>query len=252
MIYVILKTTYSNKEGDKLNIIQSNLTFKEMEYGNKPDTLIYHHAEATKCTVQDIHQWHLNNGWSGIGYHYFVRKDGSIYKGRPDNAIGAHCKTRNQNSLGICAEGNYEIETMPDIQKKALIDLGIYLKNIYPITSVYGHGELMATACPGINYPLSDIKTSVMNNVPGNWIKSNDGYWYCFENGNKVKNAWRQDTKDWCYLNENGQALVNGWAKDSTGKWCYCGDDCRIVRDKTITWNNKEFYFGKDGYWNGL
>ena len=45
--------------------------------------IILHHAAAVTCTAQQIHQWHLANGWSGIGYHFFVRKDGSVYRGRP-------------------------------------------------------------------------------------------------------------------------------------------------------------------------
>ena len=46
--------------------------------------IILHHAAASKCTAQQIHSWHLANGWVGIGYHFFVRKDGSVYRGRPD------------------------------------------------------------------------------------------------------------------------------------------------------------------------
>lgn len=145
-----------------MNIIQTNLKFGAMSYGNNPNALVYHHAEASNCTVQDIHQWHLNNGWAGIGYHFFAKKDGSIYKGRPDNAIGSHCLHHNTNTLGICAEGNYMTETMPQVQKNALIALGQYLKNLYGISAVYGHNELYNTSCPGTNYPMSEIKAAVM------------------------------------------------------------------------------------------
>lgn len=145
-----------------MKIIDVGLKFKSMSWGNNPTFLVYHHAEASNCTVQDVHQWHLNNGWSGIGYNYFVRKDGNIYKGRPDNAIGSHCLHHNTNSLGICAEGDYTKEIMPEVQKQALIDLGIYLKNKYNITAIYGHRELYATACPGQNYPLQEIKDAIM------------------------------------------------------------------------------------------
>ena len=43
--------------------------------------IILHHAAAVTCTARQIHQWHLANGWAGIGYHFFVRKDGRIYRG---------------------------------------------------------------------------------------------------------------------------------------------------------------------------
>lgn len=145
-----------------MKIIEGNLKFKDLAYGNKPVMLVYHHAEASKCTIQDIHNWHLNFGWSGCGYHFLVRKDGSIYRGRPENAIGAHCPSANDKSIGICAEGAYDTESMPIAQKNALIELGQYLKSKYNIGKVYGHKELYSTACPGKNYPLQEIKNVVL------------------------------------------------------------------------------------------
>ena len=68
--------------------------------------LFLHHAESKSCTADDIHRWHLANGWAGIGYHFFVRKDGSIYRGRPENDIGSHAKGSNSDSIGICFEGS--------------------------------------------------------------------------------------------------------------------------------------------------
>ena len=56
------------------------------------DMIVLHHANATSCTVDQIHEWHLANSWSGFGYHYFVDKKGQIFKGRPDDTIGSHAK----------------------------------------------------------------------------------------------------------------------------------------------------------------
>lgn len=146
-----------------MNIIESNLTFRSnMSYGNNPDSIVQHHAEASRCSIQDIHQWHLDNGWAGCGYHFLVRKDGSIYRGRPEGAIGSHCPGMNNHSIGICAEGNYMTETMPAVQKQLLIELGIYIKNKYGIKNVYGHEECYETSCPGTNYPLQEIKNSIL------------------------------------------------------------------------------------------
>lgn len=147
-----------------MEIIQTNLKFTGGTYGNNPKALVLHNADASKCTVEDVHRWHLNNGWAGIGYHYFVRKDGKIYKGRPDNMIGSHALHHNTNTLGICAEGKYNTETMPEAQKESLKWLVGYLKGKYNITKVYGHRELMATDCPGKNYPLDEIRGSKPNN----------------------------------------------------------------------------------------
>lgn len=145
-----------------MNIINSNLQFKSLSYGNNPDTIVLHHAEASVCSIYDIHKWHLNNGWAGCGYNYYVRKDGSIYTGRPENAIGAHCPGMNSHSIGICAEGEYMNETMPQTQKQAIIELCQYIKNKYGIQRIVGHGEVYSTNCPGTNYPLSEIRNAVM------------------------------------------------------------------------------------------
>ena len=59
-----------------MKINETNLSFGSMSRRSATKRIILHHAEASNCTVQDIHRWHLNNGWSGIGYHFFVRKDG--------------------------------------------------------------------------------------------------------------------------------------------------------------------------------
>ena len=57
--------------------------------------------------------------WAGIGYHYYITKDGTIWASRPDCTVGAHASGGNSDSIGICFEGDYDVEgTMPDAQKK--------------------------------------------------------------------------------------------------------------------------------------
>lgn len=143
-----------------MDIIDVGLQFANLNYGNNPQMFILHHAEASKCSIEDIHQWHKENGWAGCGYHFLVRKDGSVYKGRPVEAIGSHCLGKNAVSIGICAEGNYVTEAMTDTQKNSIIELIKYLKGQYRDLPILGHTEAMdyETSCPGTNYPLDDIK----------------------------------------------------------------------------------------------
>lgn len=123
------------------------------------DYIVLHHAAAAVCTAAQVDKWHKENGWSGIGYHFFVRKDGSIYRGRPLNSVGAHSLGMNTRSVGVCAEGNYDKELfMPKEQKTALKELCSYLKELYPNARAVGHRELNATGCPGAYYPLEEIK----------------------------------------------------------------------------------------------
>ena len=140
-----------------MNIIKTNLKFGAMTNRKTTSRIILHHAEASHCTAADIHRWHLNNGWAGAGYHFLVRKDGSIYRLRPENKVGSHAKGANSNSIGICFEGAYMTETMPDEQKEAGKELVAYLKEKYGISKVQRHSDVYPTSCPGTNFPFDEI-----------------------------------------------------------------------------------------------
>ena len=74
----------------------------------KTDYIILHHTAATQGTVQAIHNYHVNGrGWKGIGSNFYGRKDGSIYQGRPEWAVGAHATGYNDKSIGVCAETTF-------------------------------------------------------------------------------------------------------------------------------------------------
>ena len=58
----------------KLNFGSMNPRSKVLEY-----IVIHHTASTAKETVEQIHNFHINNnGWAGIGYHFYIRKDGTI------------------------------------------------------------------------------------------------------------------------------------------------------------------------------
>lgn len=140
-----------------MEIIETNLQFKDMSTRKATQRIILHHADAKNCYAEDIHRWHLNNGWSGAGYHFLVRKDGKIYRLRPENKVGAHAYGANYNSLGICFEGDYMQEDMSTEQIKAGQELVAYLKNKYNITTVQAHRDVCATSCPGDKFPFDEI-----------------------------------------------------------------------------------------------
>ena len=54
----------------------------------------------------------------------------------------------NSNSIGICAEGDYNNEIMPEIQKQAIIELIADIKKRYNIKWIKGHREILSTSCP--------------------------------------------------------------------------------------------------------
>lgn len=146
-----------------MEIIETNLQFKDMSTRKSTERIILHHAAAQNCSAEDIHRWHLNNGWSGAGYHFLVRRDGKVYRLRPEDKVGAHAYGSNYNSIGICFEGNYMEEDMQTEQVKAGKELVAYLKNKYNITTVQRHRDVCATSCPGDKFPFDEIAKSDVN-----------------------------------------------------------------------------------------
>lgn len=156
-----------------MNIIETNLQFKAMSTRKSTNRIILHHADASSCTAEDIHRWHLARNWSGAGYHFLVRKDGSIYRLRPEDKVGAHAGTNgNYDSIGICFEGKYNEETMPEAQIKAGQELVVYIKNKYSISKVQKHKDVCATDCPGKNFPFEQIVNGTTSTTVQNTVNS--------------------------------------------------------------------------------
>ena len=144
-----------------MNIISKSYSWSGSLTPRKSTKYIVIHHMAGYGSADDIHRVHLNNGWAGIGYHYYIRKDGSIYTGRPENMTGAHVTGYNSASIGVCFEGNYETDIMPQSQKQAGQELISMLKLKYSNAEIKRHRDLMATACPGKNFPFNEIKNGI-------------------------------------------------------------------------------------------
>ncbi len=120
-------------------------------------TLIIIHCSATEAGADfsafDIDKWHKAQGWSSIGYHYVVRLDGTIERGRQESEVGAHCKEHNQHSIGVCYIGGLRngkpADTRTAQQKAALKALIAQLRTRYPNARVVGHRDTGAKKeCP--------------------------------------------------------------------------------------------------------
>lgn len=102
--------------------------------------------------AKEINDWHKDRGWSGIGYHYVVRRNGEVEKGRDDNKPGAHVRGHNRDTIGVVWVGTDQIG--PE-QEKGLIGLVNYLRGKYniPIESVRGHKEYpnVQKTCPNLD-----------------------------------------------------------------------------------------------------
>jgi N-acetyl-anhydromuramyl-L-alanine amidase AmpD len=137
------------------NLIDDGLQFAR-PLTRRPQTnyiVVHHTASAPDLTTSDIHQMHLNNGWSGCGYHFVIEQDGSVHQGRPVWASGAHAENHNFESIGVNLVGNFDIDDNEptDEQMDSLKILLDDLKFAYPGATIVGHRDLNATACPGGN-----------------------------------------------------------------------------------------------------
>ena len=129
----------------------------DLQERSETNRIIIHHVGESDqdFSASDIHDMHLNNGWAGIGYHYVIRKDGTIELGRPDWALGAHAEGANHDSIGICVVGNFMVAIPTPEQIESLAQLVGWLGQEYGITlsrnTVLGHREVCSTDCPGDN-----------------------------------------------------------------------------------------------------
>lgn len=116
--------------------------------------------EGKNFTVEDINKWHVNRGFTSIGYHYVIYLDGSIHKGRDIEKVGAHCVNHNAKSIGICyiggvdTDGKTPKDTRTVQQKESLLSLLKELKLKYPKAKICGHNEFAKKACPSFNVKL--------------------------------------------------------------------------------------------------
>ena len=117
---------------------------------SKIDGIALHHMAHPTWKFEDIHNYHQKtNGWIGIGYNWWVAKDGTIYQGRGFNK-GAGVGGHNSHLISIGFQGDYQKEEkMPKEQYEAGVELIKWLCSILPnVTTIDGHKHWNKTSCP--------------------------------------------------------------------------------------------------------
>lgn len=113
--------------------------------------------EGKDFTVADVRAWHKQRGWSDIGYHYVVYRDGRIMAGRPIGQTGAHVEGHNAGTVGcsyiggLSADGRSAKDTRTLAQVRAMNWLTRALAAKFPIAKVTGHNQYAAKACPSFD-----------------------------------------------------------------------------------------------------
>jgi len=110
--------------------------------------------------VDDIDRWHRERGWTGIGYHFYIRLDGTVEKGRSLDKAGAHTFGHNKNTIGICFEGGKnENNEKWDKPTDEQIDSFSWLVNSLEIVlgrkmTIKGHYEYANKTCPNFDIDI--------------------------------------------------------------------------------------------------
>lgn len=147
--------------------------------------IIVHTSVSTWGTAKDIDDWHKEQGYNEIGYHYVIengyptaksrregkrddKRAGLLTPGRPEDVVGAHCVGYNDKSIGVCLIGDVRKYPYEPEQIKSLITfLAIKCKQYsVPVENILGHYETPngrshnpPKTCPDLD--MNDIRRQV-------------------------------------------------------------------------------------------
>lgn len=135
----------------------------------RPINGIIVHCTATRPTwmdgkpladkIAEVRRWHVKDrGWSDIGYHFLIDRDGKVGVGRPIEKVGAHTQGHNTGTIGISLFGGWDsastdkfLENFTLGQEEALLHLIADLRQKYGRLTLAGHNNFASKACPGFN-----------------------------------------------------------------------------------------------------
>ena len=113
----------------------------------------------SRIGAKEIRRYHTlpvaqgGRGWEDIGYHFVIRRNGTVDQGRKLEYQGAHCAGYNAGSIGICLVGGIDKSGRPQdnfepLQFEVLAELLRELRKRWPKASIHGHNEFANKACP--------------------------------------------------------------------------------------------------------
>ncbi|MBM79477.1 MAG: N-acetylmuramoyl-L-alanine amidase [Planctomycetaceae bacterium] len=145
-------------------------SWKPTEKARNWQHIVIHHTASNGGSVESIHEGHLAKGWLGIGYHFVIGNGNGMSDGAIEPTFrwrqqmhGAHAGVKEYNELGIgiCLVGNFQDTQPTEAQLASVKRLVRTLSQEYQINAdrVVGHRDVKSTACPGKNFPLSEVKS---------------------------------------------------------------------------------------------
>ena len=139
--------------GDQVTTEDQLLTDVEKGIEMPADSVSYIiiHCSATRetqdYTPEQLKRDHMTRGFIDVGYHFYIRKDGTVTQHRKLNEVGAHCRPFNRCSIGVCYEGGLDANGKPKDtrtlkQRATLVGLILDLKQKFPKAKIRGHNEM--------------------------------------------------------------------------------------------------------------
>ena len=126
------------------------------------DTIVIHCTQTPPgmdVDVDKVTQWHKERGFDTIGYHYLIKRDGTLQEGRQQDEVGAHAVAVNGTSIGVALAGGgtpsmgWENNFAP-IQFETLKTILLKLKKDYEIEKIIGHYQVDdKKECPSFDVP---------------------------------------------------------------------------------------------------
>ena len=152
----------------------------QLESKRRWEGIVIHHSAGDFGDAAAFDREHKKRGWDGLGYHFVInnghnrhrKADGLVEVGRRwrKQGTGAHCRPKgnrsnywNEHTVGICLVGNFDKARPTAQQWQSLLRLVRFLQRRYGIRAnqIKGHGEIMATACPGRFFPMAQLRQTV-------------------------------------------------------------------------------------------
>ena len=152
-----------------VNVVGELYQHKTKRFRKRPldviDKIILHHSATPSGSPQAFARYHvMHNNWAGIGYHYVINKNSTVYLCNHIDTHAAHTYGQNRTGIGICLVGNYDQEEILPVilyasnpfqdnsQWSALDELVYQIRRfLSKDIPVYPHRKFRKTSCPGIN-----------------------------------------------------------------------------------------------------
>lgn len=141
-----------------------------------PSMIVLYSNERNNTTIWEQDAIDKNNNKKMFGGHFYIRTDGTIYRGRDINVIGEFAYSKDDmisinqgNTIGVCIEGDFNTDYLLAAQETSIINLVNALKKEFPfITKVLYLNQLNYSNNPGYLFPFASLLSKLGENPNNN------------------------------------------------------------------------------------